>query len=315
MVEKGGRRFSQGRVHARSESGLIRVLGRLYRGEISLRGSDSGIVVVNTLPLEDYLLSVVPAEIPSSFHPEAIKAQAVLSRTVAINWMAKHKRDGADFCDLTHCQVYPGVASESPAAAAAVRATAGLIMAYHGQLAQAFYHSTCGGHTADANKVWPGKPWPDYVRGVPDLLDGAPACARSSHLTWTGTVRQQELDDALGLSGTAVTVLARERYGRASEIGVRWAGGEKRLTGEQFHLLLGRELGWARVKSAWLKVERRDGAWQFSGKGLGHGVGMCQWGANARCDAGASYAQVLAYYFPGTRIKPVSQINSANTTR
>jgi stage II sporulation protein D len=306
-VEQGSRRFSADHLHARSHSGVIRVSDRLYRGEISLRTSNGSIVVINALPLEYYLRSVVPAEIPSWFHPEAMKAQAVLSRTIAINWTERHSREGADFCDLTHCQVYAGVVSETRASDAAVRETAGLILAFRRRRAQAFYHSTCGGHTADAKRVWPGTLWPAYLRGVPDTLQGEPACAKSSHLTWTATVSQQELDDALGLSGAAVAVIGREPCGRASEIAVRWAGGEKRLTGEQFHVLLGRKLGWARVKSAWFEIARRDGSWAFSGRGLGHGVGMCQWGANARCLAGWSFAQVLEYYFPGTRVQLASR--------
>jgi len=317
LVEHSSKRFSAEIIRARSENGLIRVMDRPYRGEISLRNSNGTIVLINILPLEDYLRSVVPAEIPRSFHPEAIKAQAALSRTIAINWAGRHAKEGADFCDLTHCQVYAGTSTETPTTDAAVTQTRGLIVTYHDRRAQVFYHSTCGGHSADASRVWPGAAWPGYLRGVPDLLDGKPACSRSPHLTWTAAVSQQELGDSLGFPEADIRVALRERCGRASEILVRWPGGEKRITGEQFHVLLGRKLGWARVKSAWFEVKRRDDAWAFSGKGLGHGVGLCQWGANARCLAGQSCAQVLLHYFPGTRLQRNDRLalNDAGTSR
>lgn len=317
LVEYSSKRFAAGIIRARSENGLIRVMDRPYRGEIALRSANGSIAAVNTLPLEDYLRSVVPAEIPRSFHPEVIKAQAVLSRTIAINWMGRHAKEGADFCDLTHCQVYAGASTETPTTDAAVAQTRGLIVTYRGQPAQVFYHSTCGGHTADASRAWPGAAWPRYLRGVPDLLDGKPACSRSPHLTWRAAVSHQEMNDSLGFPEAEIAVARREECGRVSEILVRWPDGEKRITGEQFHILLGRKLGWARVKSAWFEVKRRDDTWSFSGKGLGHGVGLCQWGANARCLKGLSCTQVLAHYFPGARLQRGDRLhpNDAGASR
>jgi stage II sporulation protein D len=97
-----------------------------------------------------------------------------------------------------------------------------------------------------------------------------------------------------------VLVQEADSAGRAAVVEIRWPGGSRRMTGEEFHILLGRKLGWGRVKSARFTVRQVPGGWLFQGRGLGHGVGMCQWGANARAQAGQTMAEILSHYFPGT---------------
>ena len=302
VAQRGGQRFTSRLIRISSENGLISAMGRPYRGEISLRWLDGNIIIVNSLPLEDYLRAVVPCEMPTTFHPEALKAQAVVSRAIALRWLGKHAAEGADFCDLTHCQVYQGASSESARTDDAVAGTRGLVLTYAGEPASPVYHSTCGGHTADAGAVWPGRTFHPYLKGSPDILDGQPACAKSPHFRWQATVSRDELDSALGVRDAKLQVAETDASGRAAAVEVRFSDGRKRLTGVEFHLLLGRKLGWARVKSARFTVRRVSEGWLFEGRGIGHGVGMCQWGANARAHAGHAMPQILSHYFPATQV-------------
>lgn len=302
IAQRGARRFTARAIRAWAENGLLSVMGRAYRGEISARSINSEIVLINTLPLEDYLRGVVPCEMPVTFHPEALKAQAVVARTIALRWLGKHSAQGADFCDLTHCQVYQGASAESPRVDAALAQTRGLVLTHQGELASTVYHSTCGGHTADANLVWPGRERTPYLKGQPDALDGEPACAKSPHFRWTASISSGELDSVAGFRDAQVRVLETDPSGRAALVQLTWPGGRSEMTGEQFYLLVGRKLGWNRLKSARFTVRSVHGGWLFEGRGLGHGVGMCQWGANGRANSGRTMPEILSHYFPGTKL-------------
>jgi stage II sporulation protein D len=141
--------------------------GKSYRGFLILAGSPRGIVVVNYVNLEDYLKSVVPAELsPGQFNAiEALKAQAVAARTYALKNLKQFDQFGYDLVNTPLSQVYVGMASESPLSTRAVEETKGEILRYHGELINALYTSTCGGRTEDAEKVFAGRPVP-YLKSV-----------------------------------------------------------------------------------------------------------------------------------------------------
>ena len=143
----------------------VQVGGRRYRGSFAVLAGESGPVVVNLVALEDYLLGVVPSEMPFS-HLEALKAQAVAARSYALSRLGAHGREGYDLCDREHCQVYGGVAAETLLASKAVQETAGLVLLFAGKPARAFFHSTCGGHTEPAEAALSASPVP-YLPGVP----------------------------------------------------------------------------------------------------------------------------------------------------
>lgn len=149
-------------------SGSFLTLGRPYRGTITVDVASNRLQAVNTLPLEDYLAGVVPAEMPSSWQPAALEAQAVASRSYAL----ATSRVGASF-DVyadTRSQAYGGVDAETPAATAAVAATQGQVLFYGGTVATTFFSSSSGGWTQSSADAWGGQSIP-YLPSLPDPYD------------------------------------------------------------------------------------------------------------------------------------------------
>jgi len=139
-----------------------------YRGAIEVRAeSGTALTVVNVVHLEDYLRGVVPNELSPSVFPEleALKAQAVAARTYALKNLGVYKARGYDLCATAACQVYRGKGSEQALSDQAILETQGLIAAHRGELIDALYTSTCGGHTEDGSNVFEGDPVP-YLKGV-----------------------------------------------------------------------------------------------------------------------------------------------------
>lgn len=136
---------------------------RAYRGRFEIIPKDRGLTIINILPIEEYLYGVLKAEISPSWPFEALKAQAVVSRTFALSNLGRHSRDGFDLCAGVHCQGYLGLAGEDPTLNKAVDSTRGEVITYNGSIAKVFYHSDSGGYTASAKSVW-GEDIP-YLRG------------------------------------------------------------------------------------------------------------------------------------------------------
>lgn len=146
----------------------VMVGSRRYRGSFLCVPGEQGPVVVNVVPLEDYLLGVVPAEMgPKNFpHLEALKAQAVAARSYALAQVGAHASQGFDLCDREHCQVYLGADGEEALSSQAVSETRGEVLVFGGEVVRAYFHSTCGGHTEAGGEVFPKEKAP-YLQGVP----------------------------------------------------------------------------------------------------------------------------------------------------
>jgi stage II sporulation protein D len=285
-------------------SGFLKVNGQEYRGVIEIRRTAAGrLTAINELDLEQYLYGVIKGEIDPRWPPEAVKAQAVAARTLALETLAasrgKYEAEGYTLRATTDSQVYLGVAGEDPGAAAAVDATRGIVATFRGQPIFAAYHSNSGGHTEDSENVW-GTAHP-YLRGVPDpyALD-APGVAWAAHLALTA-IEADLRAGGVGVAGItgiepgrvtpwgrAITVRLVDEGGRAQEIGAN-----------QFRLLVGPNV----VRSAMFIITREGSVVAFSGRGSGHGVGLDQWGARELALRGFTFQQILAYYYPGIAIE------------
>lgn len=157
-----------------SGDGGIRVAGKRYRGEILVFLNDRGSLnLINRLSLEDYLRGVVPRELGPDLYPrlEALKAQAVAARTYTLRNLGEFDAEGYDICGTPRCQVYGGMDAEHPLSDRAVAETAGQVLLYKGELVDALYSSTCGGHTEDVKVMFPDKDLP-YLKGVPCMEAG-----------------------------------------------------------------------------------------------------------------------------------------------
>ncbi|HEX8849449.1 MAG TPA: SpoIID/LytB domain-containing protein [Gemmatimonadaceae bacterium] len=156
-------------------SGDLTIEGDPYRGVGEVRLNSAGtLAAINELPIEDYLLGVVPRELGPIAYPylEALKAQAVAARTYAYANLGKRRNDGYDLTATTSDQVYGGKGDEYPLSSQAVTETAGVVATYEGKLIEALYSSTSGGFTANSEDVYNSAPVP-YLRGVPDAQRGA----------------------------------------------------------------------------------------------------------------------------------------------
>ena len=258
-----------------------------------------------TLPLEEYVLGVLSAEASWESEPEALKATAIAARTYALSHLRRHGRDGYDFCTLTHCQRYvpTQVATVPERLRRAVQATHGLVLIdKNGSLIEAFYSASCGGWTADAQKLW-GSPPKNYLTGQRDE-----SCVGGPHADWMDVIAAEKLAAALRSDKRADTggelseiQIETDETGRAQNMLLT---GKSKNTGSgwDFKIIVGRALGWNYLKSSRFTVEKQDGKFIFHGHGFGHGLGLCQEGAHTRAARGASYRQILGRYFPGTTI-------------
>ncbi|MNX35437.1 Amidase enhancer precursor [compost metagenome] len=262
---------------------------RKYPGGLRVRVESGKLVLLNEVPLESYVAGVVSGEMPENWPLPALRAQAVLARTLALRG-GDHAKYA--LCDLTHCQVYAG--ERRPEAVHVALETRGHVLTYRGSLIQPLFHSTCGGERVSNATIFGGAPLPYLQEG----LD--PYCADSPHAArWTVRVLESELSRALGLPRVeAVQVLSRSEGGWVAQLSVDG----RQMTGYRFWQAVGRELGWGMLKSMRFAVRREGNAYVFEGQGLGHGVGLCQWGAKGQAERGIPYARILASYFPGTAI-------------
>lgn len=229
-----------------------------------------------TMPREDYAAAVLAGESSVFRSPESLKAMAVAARTYALHFAPRHAVDGFDFCDTTHCQDLR-LAARTARLRQAVDDTEGEVLWYRGKPAAAFYSRHCGGHTEAG-------PEP-YLPAHPDSWCGSSP--------WHTVLSPADLSRA-GL-GPPLEVIERSPTGRA----LRLRAGPRMLTADAFLGLIGETLGWNRVRSSWFDAAP-DGA--IDGRGSGHGIGLCQAGAAAQGDAGRSYRDILAFYFPGTKL-------------
>lgn len=243
------------------------------------------------VPMDDYVAWVLAGEAGGMTSPEALKAMAVVARTYARVNLGRHRAQGFDFCETTHCQdARPqGVTARLRAAA---EATAGVILWYRGRPASVYYTGHCGGRTAGAGEIWPGAARP-YLAGVED-----PYCQRATQAQWSALLPWARLAETLGLRNLERIEVARlTASGRVAEL--RTNAGP--VSAERLHLLAGRSLGWNLLRSRIYEVvETPEGA-RFRGRGTGHGVGLCQTGAEERGKAGAPWPQIVEAYLPGLR--------------
>lgn len=262
-----------------------------------------------TLPFEDYVLGVLAAEGAIETEPEALKALAVAVRTYALRNLNRHSGDGYDFCDLTHCQRFTFIeAGENGHISDLLRRTftetAGEVLVdEHGRTVDAYFHAACGGMTANVTSLW-GSAAPAHLRGVRDDY-----CAAMPHHDWTDVIPAARLAEALrsdartdmGARLENVIVSKRDATGRAELITLE--GAHRRIVrGWDFKIIVGRALGWQLLKSSRFEVAHVGPNYIFRGGGFGHGVGLCQEGTHVMAGRGATYRQILKFYFPGTSV-------------
>ncbi len=210
-----------------------------YRGSLVFSPNGSGgVQTVNAVDLEDYVRGVISWEMPPGWAPEALRVQAVAARTYAITTSVGGA--GFDLYADTRSQMYGGVAAETPATDAAVAATPGQVVTYHGAPVITYFSSSSGGHTENVENVWPGSAPEPWLRGVPDPYDGA---GGDPYHRWTRNLSLTSAAARLArfVKGRliGIRVLKRGVSPRILLADVVGSGGRTRVTGAQLQSALG----------------------------------------------------------------------------
>ena len=288
---------------------FIVVNKKIYRGNIIVRLSQKGkLNIINEVDIEDYLKGILPKEANSAWPIEALKTQAVISRSYVLKNFKKHSKDGFDVCSTIHCQVYGGASAETKTCNEAVVKTFGEVVVYDNKIAQTLFHSSCGGHTEDPKYVWE---WttktPKYLEGLKDKY-----CKDNPNQDWTSTLKEQTIREKLIKAGYKIGKIksistSGKTPGLAKEhIVIKHAKGTLKLNSYKFRTSVDPWL----IKSTMINSIKKDGnSFIFKGNGWGHKVGLCQWGSKFMADKGFSYKQILQFYYPSTSIEKVNYAN------
>ncbi|MCL2485526.1 MAG: SpoIID/LytB domain-containing protein [Endomicrobia bacterium] len=290
-------------VRIDSKNGLIFADKKAYRGYLTVNKSGNKINVINILPVDDYLKGVLPKEAPTSWKIETLKAQAVISRTYLLANLNKHSAQGFDLCSTTHCQVYGGAEGETVPSNTAVVKTKNEVLTFDGKLANTFFHANCAGHTEDPKYVWGLSTTPAYLLGVK-----CGYCSGTPHSNWESSIDESFIIKKLETAGhkvgaiQSIKIKDKTKAGMAKEIEIKHSKGTLVMNANKFRLAVD---AW-QVKSVTLEsIKKQGNKFVFKGSGWGHKVGLCQWGAKGMGDAGKTYKQILAHYYPKTKLEKV----------
>jgi stage II sporulation protein D len=308
-------------IQIKPDSNEIFILnGRRYRGELEIitaRDSNS-FDVVNVVGIEEYLAGVIGAEMPSYWEPQALEAQSIAARTYC--FYIKQRFGTGRHWDVHRTaahQMYRGVSEETPAVWKAIENTTGEVLVCKQtdgkeDIFPAYYSSTCAGHTENSKNVFGDTYEP--LKGVPCKY--CLEITKKDFLNWPGVEMTREQVDKklferypqlrkLG-SIEKISAISPSRYDgltRLTWIKLEGADGSSdTLRAEDFRLAL--DHTGLKIKSAAFEIQKTATGWAFtSGKGYGHGVGMCQCGAEGMARKGRSMKEILYYYYPDSRIK------------
>ncbi len=281
----------------------LRVNGRRYRGFLVFHPlGGSRYDVIEYLTFSEYLYGVLPKEVDATWPIESLKAQAVVSRSYALASKRARGKERFDLSSTVLDQVYGGQESEKPESNRAVDETQGYILVDSAnQPVRAFFHAACGGHTDLPQYVWKTDPAQD----VYEVISDKDFCADYPRHKWQLTMSLNTLRDKMRRAGFRlktiqdISVLQKSPSGRSQTIILQTSKGEVQMAGNRFRLALGPET----LRSTLLtNVQVKKRHVYFEGMGWGHGVGLCQWGARGRAEAGQTFSQILIAYYPKAKV-------------
>ena len=284
---------------------VMPLAGRQAAGEVAetdLVAASSGRTVrvgmgpdrrVEVVPVEVYVSRVLAGEGEPKAAEAAQQALAIAIRTYASANQNRHQRDGYDLCDTTHCQV---ARASTIASRRATQATAGQVLMHQGRPAELFYSASCGGRTEAASTVWRGMQAYPYLTSVEDH-------AHADDVPWTLELTGDALVRALsrvGVAGDSIKSMSVEQRTASGRVGRLRLNGLRppEMSGEDFRAAVGPTV----IRSTAFSVRKTDRGYAFTGRGYGHGVGMCVIGAGRLAARGQRAEQILNLYYPGLQL-------------
>ena len=272
-------------------------------GILQIMVRDGAMLLINDIDMEEYVKGVVPSEMSAGWHSEALKVQAVATRTYALYQRLANVGREFDVVASTQDQVYRGRQGVDERVQQAVETTRGIVITYQDVPILAAFSSTAAGPTEDAMNVW-SKDLP-YLKGVECPFD-----ENSPYYQWRVELPVLSLEQSLRKQGIPVGTIATvtpflySRAGRVDKIRILHSDGEVILRGQDFR----KAVGYSVIPSTQFEIEALGRVIVFAGRGSGHAVGLCQWGAKELADQGYPYDAILRYYFPGTVLQPTASL-------
>ncbi len=262
-----------------------------YPGSLKCSSDLGTIIMINNLEMEDYIAAVVQAEGGYRGEAEYFMTQAIIIRTYAYLHMDKHADDGYNLCDDVHCQVYKGICI-TPAIEEAVKQTAGLVVTGNDSLLILTpFHSNCGGETSPSEYVWLNEL--PYLRSVAD-----PYCLYSANATWRKSIPFDKWKDYLEEKGMDKNVQPVSFNFIQNSRKINYTAGSFSYPLDEIRNDLG-------LRSTFFSVVVEGDSVILSGRGYGHGVGLCQEGAMAMSLRGFNHEQIIKYYYTGVKIMDI----------
>jgi stage II sporulation protein D len=272
-----------------TDGGFIFIGERWYRGRVLVMPGAGGVTAVNFVDLEAYLYSVLGGEMPTSWPLEALKSQAVAARSYALYHRNRSQNRPFDVVSTTASQVYKGLESEAHSTRTAVDATRGQVLTHGGQVIEAVFHSSSGGHTENVEDVW-SRPVP-YLRAVQDYDAGAPV------YQWSVSMPMGDFQRRIAGVGNLVAAVPERTTPRGRVVSMRLQGngGSRVMSGNELRQALN-------LRSTLFSISVAGDTVNITGRGYGHGLGMSQWGAHNMAQQGRTYRDILAHYYMGATL-------------
>ena len=283
---------------------LVKVGGKGYRRALKLWKEGTGLLVVNEIMMEDYLKGVLPVEASASWPLESLKTQAIASRSYALFQSIDKKDKKFALSKDVLSQVYGGKESEHDQTNLAVETTRGQVLTFNGKLFPAYFHSTCGGKTTQAENVWDVEP-NKVFRGIDCNF-----CWSSKHYRWTSSYTSADILKRLKIKGVKMGAIQNiqvgemDKSGRARSFIVVHDQGQIKFQSNDFRIWMDP----MKFKSTMVtEIAKTKNGFVFEGKGWGHGVGVCQFGMRQLAKLGYTSKQILEYYYPGSEIIKIQE--------
>lgn len=258
--------------------------------------------LVGVIPLEDYVMGVVSSEMPMSWPLESLKAQAVAARSYVLAVMKErenrpfHVESSVLDQVFKHALFHESEDLHMKKVVQAVRDTEGQrLLSPQGRTLKSFYHADCGGKTALAKDVW------SYAVNSGIAVDSS--CPLSPRAQWSLRLSTREISQRLGRLISGIDLIRTSSEARVSKVQLLLQDGQKKLlSSNDFR----RALGFQDLKSTLFEVKKDGNDFVFTGRGFGHGVGLCQWGTKALAQKGLKYQEILRHYYPLAKLGEVA---------